>query len=382
MPLDQTHSLICASNSSSRHRLKSYVIINSNFGLDLRVMRELFFTAFILALFSMAPAFAVKVTSLYQYEMPVDSQADDVRAQAVREGFLQVLIKISGDPQIAENPDIKPLLRRADYFVQEFSYSAPDASPYYTLKIRYDRNDINRLLKKAGVSYWGENRPLILVWVSYTNIKNFAEIIGNENPGNILTTMKLQGKKYGLPLIFPMMDVTDIDQVSTTDIKEMSLSTLKEAGKRYAPDAMLIGAIEQTNIDFQSHWQLVLGTNQWAWNISEKLIDDVIASVLNQTSQTLAKYYVEKAANAPQWIKVEVTNITKRDELVQLMQYLKQLTAVQQVQLVQIVGDVVDISILVRGSLNAFQQNASVNQRLVLKSQDEANNKLIYQWAQ
>lgn len=353
-----------------------------NLGLDLRVMKQLFLTAFVLAFFAMAPAFAVKVSSLYQHEMPVDSQSDETRAQAVKEGFLQVLIKISGDPHIGENPEIKPVISRANYYVQEYSYSTPDASPFYILKIRYDRTDINRLLKKAGISYWGENRPLILVLVSYTNLKNFGEIIGNENPGSVLTTMKTQGKKYGLPLIFPMMDVADISEITPTDIKDLSLPALKAAAKRYSADAILVGTIEQTSLDFQSHWTLVLGTNQWDWNISEKFMDDILASVLNQTSQTLAKYYVEKAANAPQWIKMEVTNVTKRNDLVQLMQYLKQLTQVQQVQLVQIMGDVVEISILVRGSLATFQQNASVNQRLVLKSQDDANNKLIYQWAQ
>src|SRR3990167_4757246 len=154
---------------------------------------------FIMVMFSFfATAFAVKVSSLYQFETPVVSQADDVREEAVREGFLQVLIKISGDPEIAKHPVIKPNLKRADYYVQEFSYSAPTSSPYYLLRIRYDRDDINRLLKKARLPFWGENRPLIMAWVAFTNSKNFAEIIGSENPGSILRTMRQESKKNGL----------------------------------------------------------------------------------------------------------------------------------------------------------------------------------------
>lgn len=341
-------------------------------------MRQLLFIALILALVS--PVLAVKVTSLYQFEMPVVSQSDDVRVQAVKEGFLQVLIKVSGDPQIANNPVIKPFLLKADYYVQEFSYSSPPSSPFYLLQIRYDRNDINRLLRKAGIAYWGENRPLILAWVAFTNNKHFAEIIGNETQGDILGTMRQEGKKSGLPLIFPMLDVTDISQVSTSDINSMSVKVLQDAGKRYSPDAILIGAIKQTDIDYQSQWQLVLGKNQWDWNVSDRLLSELVTTVLNQVNQTLAKYYVEKVANEPQWVKLEVTNITKRDDLVQLMRYLKQLTSVQQVQLSQVQGDVVDISILLRGSLASFQQNAAIGQRLVLKSQDEVNNKLTYEW--
>lgn len=342
-------------------------------------MRQLLCTVLVLTLLS--SAFAVKVASLYQYEVAVVSQSDEVRMQAVKDGLLYVLIKVSGDPHIADNSTIKPFLEKADYYVQEFSYSSPPTSPFFTLQIRYDHNDINRLLRKAGVAFWGENRPLILAWIAFTNDKHFAEIIGNETPGDIITTMKQEAKKNGLPLIFPMMDVTDVSQVSPGDIDDMSIKLLKEAGKRYAPDALLIGAIKQTDIDYKSQWQLLVGNNQWHFDLSDRLLTELVTQLMNDVSQTLAKYYVEKIANEPQWIKLEVTNITKRDDLVQLMQYLKQLSAVQQVQLSQVMGDVVDISILLRGSLTNFQENATIGKRLILKSQDDSNNKLIYEWA-
>lgn len=347
-------------------------------GLDVSVMRQLLLTALVLAF--TATAFAVRVTSLYQFEISVVSQADDVRMQAVREGFLGVLIKVSGDPQIANNPTIKSYLDNAGYYVQEFSYYSPPMSPFFILKIHYDRNDINRLLRKAGVAYWGDNRPLILAWIAFTNDKHYAEIIGNETPGDIITTMKQEANKNGLPLIFPIMDMTDINEVSASDIDGMSIKILKDAAKRYAPDALLIGAIQQNDIDYKSKWQLIVGNNKWEFELADRLLTGLMSSVIKEVNHTLAKYYVEKAASEPQWIKLEVSNISKRDDLVQLMRYLKQLSAVQQVQLSQVMGDVVDISILLRGSITSFQENAAIGQKLILKSQDDTNNKLIYEW--
>jgi len=128
-------------------------------------------------------AFAVKVSSLYQAEVSVPTQMDDDRKQAMQRGFLQVLVRVSGNPQIEKNPMIKDSIHRADYYVQDFSYSSASTSASeYLLQIHFDKKDVNRLLRRAGVAYWGENRPLILVWLTATNNQHINEIIGIENP--------------------------------------------------------------------------------------------------------------------------------------------------------------------------------------------------------
>lgn len=328
------------------------------------------------------PVWAVKVASLYQADMPVATQSEDERAEAVKAGFLQVLVKISGNPDIDKNPVIKSSLQKADYFVQEFSYSASSpSSSTYSIHIRYDTDDVNKLVKKAGVASWGETRPLLLAWVVVTNNKKTTEIMGSDDQGDVINVMKQQGKKFGLPLIFPVMDVIDMNQVSLDDVVGSKIPVLKEAGKRYAPDGLLIGTLQQTKDGWQSQWQLVLHGHQWHWTIADKTPDNLFANLLNQVSQALSKQLVVKSDSAPQaWLKLEVTNVTQRDDLAQLMQYLEQLAPVQQVQLSQVSGDVVDLAVQVRGSLENFQQNASIGQHLMLKSQNEASNEMLYEW--
>lgn len=336
----------------------------------------------IMLLFPLLPTWAVKVTSLYQAELPVTTQTDEDRKQAMQRGFIEVLIGVSGNPNIAKNPIVKAALHRADYYVQDFTYSSVSTTAWeYHILIHYDKADVNRLLRRAGVPYWGENRPLILVWLTMTSGPHEAEIVGNETPNDILTIMKQQGKKYGLPLIFPIMDMSDIGQVSANDIDQFALPVLKEAGKRYAPDAILVGKITTNNNGCQSQWHLILDDNQWDWVVSDKSTTNAISSVLNRVSQTLAKHYIVKTTSASKLSFIlEVSNIMQHSDLNQLMDYLKQLTQVQHVQLAQVSGDVVQLSVQVRGSLHTFRQNASIGQHLVLKSQDVASNKLIYQW--
>lgn len=335
--------------------------------------------------FPFTAAIAVKMSNLYQAEVSVASQTYDLREQAVKDGLLQVLIKISGNAEIDKNPVIKSGLRKADYYVQDYSYS-PDSrdSSQYQLKISYEPNDVNRLLASAKVAHWGENRPLTLVWLVVTDKQHIASIIGNEMTGTVFDKIMQESKNYGLPLIFPVMDVDDMDHVSAEDITTMNVALLQTAAKRYAPDALLIGRINETWQGSQSQWQLIMKDKQWDFKVANNTTDGVITSVMNQINQVMSGRYVvsSPAANKDTllWVKLEVDRITKRRDLARLIQYLKQVTHVQKIELIQVDGDRVELAVQVLGSLASFEQNLLASQHLLLKSEDDANAKLNYEW--
>lgn len=233
-------------------------------------------------------AFAVKLSPIYHAEILVVSQTNDAREQAVKDGLLQVLIRISGNPDIDKNPAIRAALRKAEYFVQEYSY-LPDSrdSSQYQLKINYEPNDVKRLLQKAKVGS-GENHPLILVWLNVIDNQHNFDVISNETKGTVFDKMTQEGNKYGLPVIFPMMDVDDINLVSSDDISAMNIPVLQEAAKRYRPQGLLIGEIEENDNACQTHWKLLMKDNQWDWKIENKTMDNVITIVMNQVSKVIS----------------------------------------------------------------------------------------------
>ena len=330
----------------------------------------------------MSKTFAVNMSSLYQAEVPIASQTDDLKEQAIRDGFLQVLIKVSGNEQIGQNPVIKSSLQKASYYVQEYTYSQPTtSSSEYILQIRYEPSDVLRLLKKAGVAYWRETRPLILVWLASQN-KQDSEIVGGDTQENFLTSMKAEGKKYGLPLIFPMMDMTDVSQVSVTNITEMDLPTLRAASQRYSPDGLLIGKLVQTQEGVDSQWTLLLNGQTWHFTLTQKTREALIPDVINDIMQVLTKQYAVKTTTASSsWLKLVVSNVTQGDDLKRLMQHLEQLTPVQQVRLDGIQGDTVELDILINGPREGFEQSVVIGQHLILKSPpDSTEGSLTYAW--
>ena len=251
-------------------------------------------------------AFAVKVTNLYEVALPVATQTSDERTEAIQRGFEQMLVKVSGDPAVGERPVIKSAINKADYYVEAFNYAASArpasedeklkwqdglAASHYFIHIRFEKEDVNRLLKKAEVNYWGEHRPLLMVWLAIKEKDKEPQIIGNETANDLLTNFEQEGKKYGLPLIFPAMDISDMNLVSVDDVTKPSLDVLKEASRRYAPDMFLIGNVQANKDGYEGQWELVLGDTQWRWSIKDKTAALVVSRALGRASQTLTKRY-------------------------------------------------------------------------------------------
>ncbi len=143
-------------------------------------------------------------------------------------------------------------------------------------------------LRKMGVKQWGSTRPLVLVWLATINKENKVDILAVETSNEMLERFKRQGQRYGLPLIFPVMDVADLDKVSAENITSVSLPELKEASKRYQPDVLLIGTVEYENDAYQARWSLVMKEKSWDWTTTGASQDQVIAEALDHVSQTLS----------------------------------------------------------------------------------------------
>ena len=236
-------------------------------------------------------AYAVKVANIYQADVPVISQLGEMKELAAKDGLLQVLIRMSGNPQVGKNPIILEGLKRAGYFVQNYRFLDSSGSSQYVMQFKYEPTDINRLLLDAGIAYWDDDRPLILVFMAITKNEDGPNIIDNEFSNNNFNNMKFASRRYGLPLIFPVMDIDEINQISADDIVMPSLEVLKEIAKRYTPDAILIGDMTEDKTGVVSKWKLIWNNKQWNWKITAKTQKTVLSSLMKQMSETFIDEY-------------------------------------------------------------------------------------------
>jgi len=351
--------------------------------MSISMLKKLTTVGLLFALTFAAAIYAAKVQNLYQVTMSVASQAESERVKAIQQGLGQVLVKLSGDPAIIENEHIETALDQAGDFVEQYTYLTPaETAPRFQIQIHFFQDAIDKLLKDAGVTAWGENRPSIALWLLDKTLPGASVITTDKQPAELLGIIHRQENLYGLLLVLPKMDRDDQVVVRVQDVQLMRMPVLKEAAKRYNADVLLAGTIEKYKQEFRSRWRLQMGDAQWSWTIDGKNKERIMTQLFDRLSLTLAKHYVTAAGEpASQSLKLIVSNVNKPDDVLHLLRYLKQSASLQQVEVTQMSHGKVELSAKVKNSIEAFQQQTAGDRRMFLKSQD-GQEKLLYEWVQ
>ncbi|HEY2396067.1 MAG TPA: DUF2066 domain-containing protein [Rudaea sp.] len=95
---------------------------------------------------------------LYTVQVPVASQDEAERAQALKTGLGQVITRASGDPGALGRPEVAKALTQAERYVQQFQYQqdvvTESGQPQVrlTLIAQFDRDAVDRLLGSTSAA--------------------------------------------------------------------------------------------------------------------------------------------------------------------------------------------------------------------------------------
>lgn len=320
-----------------------------------------------LSVVAMSSAFAVKVDSIYEAGIPVASQTQEDRDKAMQAGLVEVLSKVSGETDVLDNETIKSKIQKADTFVQEFSYTDSSNTPNtpYVLRMSFEKKRVNHLLRQADLPVWGQDRPLILAWVEYEAPGNEPVIIDNDSKTEIQQVLTEKAQKRGLPIILPMMDVEDINQVNVSDIVSMTIPTLQDASQRYGSEVMLVTRILKQPAGYSIQSKMVIGERQYDWEVNENNLNDAIAALLDNVTDALAKRYASAITDTIQSeMTLKISHLSEDGDFAQVMDYITHLTTVADVEPIQIAANEATLKISLHGSKDAFIQALTVGQKL------------------
>ncbi|HZD51734.1 MAG TPA: DUF2066 domain-containing protein [Woeseiaceae bacterium] len=216
-----------------------------------------------IALVASLPVQAADVSSLYTAEAELRRDDAESRNAAYTDGLSQVLSRLTGLADPIASPEIAALFPDPARYVLQY-WPGDDA----TLWISFDGPAIERALRAADVTVWGDDRPLTLVWLAVDWGGGEREIVAagdaERSPDeqrsidrNRLLRERVQeaALQRGLPIAFPLLDVEDLDRVSFSDIWGGFDDRLREASRRYEASSILVGRIRP----------YAGGSNRWSW---------------------------------------------------------------------------------------------------------------------
>ncbi|HET7371485.1 MAG TPA: DUF2066 domain-containing protein [Gammaproteobacteria bacterium] len=329
-----------------------------------------------------APLFASVVQNLYSASVPVNSQSDQARAQALQDALRQVVVKVTGSRAAPDNPQVAAIVAQPQQYLQAYRYQrhvpgpneplfGPGAGATLDLWAQFDRQTLNRALRAAGQPLWGSERPATLVWVAYEKGDGQRSIVGAEASGEVLQSMQQTARARGVPVIFPLMDVQDRAHLTFSDVWGAFTEPVTQASQRYQPDAILIGRIDATGSMANARWTLVVAGQPTTWEGAYGTPAEVAQAAIQHLADLYAsRFVIQTGVGARQIpaLDIVVSDISELGGYGRVLKYLRSLSAVNKVEPMQIAGDSVTFKVSAQGTINDLKQTIALGS--VLESDD------------
>lgn len=326
---------------------------------SVRVSRNPLIYAAAALLFSVGlilPAGAVDVPTLFTAEVPLDEDSNNPRDDAYKAALIEVLMRVSGS-ELGENEAvIDEMFPVPSAYVTQFRPGTED-----TLWVSFDGEAIERVLRASGQTVWGGDRPLTLVWLAVDWGRGDREIVAAGDPdrlpqqsrsidrNRLLRERVLEiAEQRGLPLAFPLLDTTDLQSVTFSDIWGGFDERIVDASRRYDANSVLIGRIRPSSSQ-RNRWTYVFGGETRSWTGPPETVIGEIADLL------AAEFAV--GGDAPlEIVALNVAGIDTVDAYGSVQEILTKINLIESVQISEVAGDVVAYTVEVRGGAERLRR--------------------------
>jgi len=214
------------------------------------------------------------------------------------------------------------------------------------------------VLWKNNFPVWGKTRPSTLVWIAVQDLSQRFLLDTNE-PSDILNALIHYAEKRGMPLVFPLMDLTDQSHISVSDVWGNFSDPILEASQRYHPDAVFVGRVFRDPFGgWQGRWALYQGEQLDTWEIWGQDINDVVRNGIDRSTDGLASRYAQLASGEgnQKIVDLLVDDVKSLQDYVKTSDYLVSLAPVAELHVRRLSATRIVYRILLRGEGQGLKQ--------------------------
>lgn len=314
-----------------------------------------------------AVAPASQVTGLFSAEVPVAGQSAEQRTDGIRRAFAQVLIKVTGNRNVAGRPELQGDIGQAQRYVQQFRYrlgsgsSPADEGAGRLLSVQFDAAAVQRLLRERRLPVWGENRPSGLIWLGIDS-RGQRRVMRPEEDGGLLDAMTTAAEERGLPLMIPLMDIEDQSGLGVADLWGDFEQNIRRASRRYSPDLIVTSRMTRLSGQlWRVTWRLYHGDQLSSWSDEgsdpARLADEGVQHVADLLADRYAP--VGGEANLSR-IRLRVSGVTALAQYAAVANFLQSQSSVERADMVSVDPEAVTYELRVRGGIQVLEQGLAL----------------------
>lgn len=153
--------------------------------------------------------------TLYRAEVIVTGVEEPERSRGFREGLEEIIVKLTGCPDLAGQPVLDPILSRAHEFVASYSYEdrmkhlpirdeqGTRDRPHY-LRFEADRVKLGSALRDAGLRLWNAPRPRVGIKLIVTDFIGTFTVPDEGSRGyEQREVLKSIARRRGIEIVLP-----------------------------------------------------------------------------------------------------------------------------------------------------------------------------------
>jgi hypothetical protein len=298
--------------------------------------------------------------TLFEADVPVAGQQPDLRAAYMKTALQEVLVRVTGQPDVLTRASVRAMLDSPERFVQQYRYyTVPESTPpRLMLRVNFDGGSIQQALRQQGVTYWGKSeRPEILLWLAIED-GGTRYIVSAQDSSDAARELQEAARQRGIPLLLPLMDLEDQSQVHFADVWGGFFDGILTASARYKPGDVMIGRINRSPSGaWEARWNMRNGGDSGSWRGKGDRLGEVLRAGIDTLSDRLASgLAVAEAGSVTGMTSITVEHVNTLTAFARVDDYLSSLTAVRRLSLDRVDGSTLQYMLQLAGSLDGLTQ--------------------------
>jgi len=356
-------------------------------------MLELFTS--LLLLFALGTTtWAATEVSLYQERIIVSGNASQKeQSSAIELAFKRLLVRVTGISEALQEPTIVAELDKGSRYLSSFRFEA--SGEFFTnilgekvatkaMVLDFDEATVNGLLIQNRLPVWGARRPDVLIWLA-DRLDGQDHILADNETTELAQLVSAEAAGRGVPLLFPIMDLTDTLNLSFADVNGLFSQDIEAASGRYSAEAVLAGRIVQRVNDYSADWLLLFKGERIRLPEVKGTLADIVTDGINMVAERLSEQYafvLDPLLLGT--IRLQVVNINDLAEFAAIERYLQTLNLITGITVRHFGASDIVFDLTISGDRMQLADLLNLDGQLVPIEEDtleaKLDNLLYYQW--
>lgn len=303
-----------------------------------------------------------------------------------QKAFTQVLIKVTGNPNVMTLPTVRANLANVTNMVKSYSTSSDPLNPSQTvLAVTFNSSAIQKILTDAGQPMWDAERPKTLIWLVVNNSNSKNTVLDNDAATKqpVAVALTQIARNRGLPIFFPLLDLSDEALISKNANSSAPLTTadMQSLANRYHVDSILAGVITPEGNQWQAQWRYLLDSAPINWSQDSDTANNIAEQAINTVASTMvAQLAISTISNIQTDALLQINQVSNLQTYSQLSQCLSHLSNMTSLAPVDLNDKQVTFKVHFNGNseqlIQTAQKNCGITYQNTTSNPSQPNNNL------